>query len=136
MAIFYVTSTGTKSSGASTADDFSNANCYATPAAAITAGADISGPHTLIIFSGTYDSYIALSHANWANSSVIGKNVLTWSVAKKGEVVVSSSTTHGISVTVAGVTIDGVSTTCTGAANDGLYFTAVGLTVNYLYVLS
>lgn len=50
-AVFHVSTTGTKSSGASTPDDWTNANCYGTITAAIS---EMSGQDEVIVDDGSY----------------------------------------------------------------------------------
>ncbi|HRT45557.1 MAG TPA: hypothetical protein P5054_10240, partial [Desulfomonilia bacterium] len=50
-AVFYVSTSGTRSSGASTAGDWSNANCYGTISAAIQR---MSGGDEVVVNDGVY----------------------------------------------------------------------------------
>ena len=70
MGLYLVKPGGTKISGASTDGDWSDSNCYGSPA---TLGAlNPAGGSHLILIHGTFASYILFQSTNWAGSVMFG----------------------------------------------------------------
>lgn len=131
--LYYVKPGGTRVSGASTPNDWSNANCYPLPSSAVAQGNDVVGPHTMFIAPGDYFCSLLLTNNNWSNGTIIGTAGLdSTTAAAKGNVTLTS-TQSVIQTSVINLTIKNISATGTTAKTGAFYSSGGSTTLDNCY---
>jgi len=131
MATYYVSPAG---SNISPYDTWEKA--ATNPASAITLGNSTTGPHTLYIAPGAYNAYLALTDADWDNSTILGTSAHgSISPASKGQVIINTTAgQHGLRNQRASVTIKNISITGADSTHDILYYDGSGMIAENLYL--